>query len=280
MSDRIERAHLTDAEIAAIAYADLAGQVRLVNERRDAHFAQCEACRARVDEVRALDAQAGQLLTALDPPSLPTLDPYEIMREARQRGGAKRSTARMLRIATMAASFVVCVIGGIAFALPASPVAVTLKQLLGFHDTRTAPTATPVPSALMSPDARGIALLPTGPLTVELLGGAVGSLHVRYCDTTFATVRVVTQHERSAAAASSGASSNDQASPVRFALSPNTIRVTTTRGRPDLLLTLPETVHDVQILQGATKSAVRVDPSSGHATAHGCQSPISVSLDQ
>ncbi|MBC7894258.1 MAG: hypothetical protein H7066_02540 [Cytophagaceae bacterium] len=113
------------------------------------HVATCEACRARVEEAREEEARVFAMLGALDQPvRLPTLQLVQSKAARRRWGGPLRWAAAFVLFASL---------GGVAYALPGSPVRRWVEAWRKGPEpvNATAPRAEPAPGAV---DPSGVSI--------------------------------------------------------------------------------------------------------------------------
>lgn len=315
---RSER-HLSDADVAALIYGSeldrpisstaQSAVVEVTHEPARTHVDSCDVCRRRVAKARAEDNASALLLSVLDAPA-PTLDAASVLARARESGRSNHSRgehtfparslptpafvpafvparrSRQYRYA-MAASFLFAAIGVTALAFPGSPLrglwedvgqksgAATVR---GVQDVTRADASSAVSTS-------SIAMAPAPNLTIDFHGtnARLPRLTVRYCDTTFATLRVL----RSGGSPSAASDASSNTSPVRAAAHPERFSVSADRiivmqdsstaaGNAIYQLMVPNSTRSLSVTARGKVANVRRLPSDERHNTDRCDLPITI----
>lgn len=146
--------HLTDAALAALL--DPNGGGAAGNAAR-VHVAECAACAALVERVRADEAQIAGWLEALDHP-VPSVDPRALLR--RRRHTAARRVAWWGVAATLAG-----VTAAAAAVAPHSPVRRLVQRLV--HPAHASPPVETRSVAVPASSLSGVEIVPSGPVEIQ-----------------------------------------------------------------------------------------------------------------
>lgn len=166
--------HANERTLLALVDGALAPSERLALQ---GHIAQCTACSAELDRIRALSATFGDAMDLLDPPA-PTQAAYAAVLRRRARGWGVESR----RILARAAVLVVAVAGIASATIPGSPVREWLADQFG-SEPISVPEPPQVPLAASPPagevPSAGIAILPAQGAVQVVLAGVNPGLRVR-----------------------------------------------------------------------------------------------------
>ena len=196
------------------------------NESIRAHVAGCEQCSARMEAMKLVFRETGQLLTALDE-SPPAMSADRLIEIAQRRHIPARRARRGIAWAASVAGLVVATI--VAAAIPGSPVRAIVENL--FQDLGP---ESPQPTAPAEPwDAQaGVAMTPDGAIEVVFeTTPSGGSIEVQLVETDVARIEV-------------------RGDPVGFAVGDRSIRVENQDATASYRITLPENLSQTVIRVG------------------------------
>lgn len=316
-------AHLSDADVAALIHGAELGRTIASTTPSTAqsptlelprmHADTCGACRRRVAKARAEDRESALLLSSLDVPA-PVFDAGSVLARAKERGRTNRSRAenafpthslpapasvpasipalvpsrrpRQYRYA-MAASFLFAAIGVTALAFPGSPLRRLWEDAGQKSGAATVRGVQDVPRLHASSDvsASSVAIAPAPDFTIDFHGtnARLPRLTVQYCDTTFATLRML----RSGAPPSTASDASSGAPPAQAAAHPERFSVSADRiiamqdasaaaGEAIYELIVPNSTRSLSVTARGKVVNVRRLRSAERHNADRCDPPITV----
>lgn len=281
--------HLSDSDVAALAYgSDFVGPVTgaapvsaLVSAR--GHMNTCETCRERVRSARAHDAASAALLVALDAPT-PTFDVAPVLARARTSApgreygiSPKFARVRRTRQYTIAASLMLAMIGVTALAFPGSPLRMMLQRVTTTHRPGGAVEAARATQPRREIES-SVAIIPAAHLAIEFSGAAVVPpvLTVRYCDTAFASLRIV----RPDAPRATGAAPRVTSQTASFTVSAD--RIVVTRASEDdsgatYELMVPDSTRGLSVTaNGKSVTLMQRHPTTERRDTDSCDPAVAV----